>query len=493
MLRVTAVGIGMALSLLTAVAAAEDGRFHFHRYTLTLDMIPDGPVHALWLAGGEHAILVHGHRRGVDHIEVFRMVAGEPATATPIDHRDLPTGALAFDVDPGDAARPGRLLILDAEGVLAWAPGGLTTRVVRTTSILRAASNPDIQQLPMLRDADGDGINDLLIPDFGGWWWARGAADGSYAAPLLFPVPVSMRSYPDHVEYRRPEVVITDGHLLALIDGAVHSSSIPELGPARTSVSGLHDRPSYLGQGVIISDDDADQSDLEESGVYLMDDLTGDGVPDVLIQTLRSAGVFDKASELRLHPGTMVDGELRFREVPSSQVRSEGLQFSVTVRDLDGDGRSDLLAPSVHFSFTRVIAALLSGGFRFDLNFYRQRDAGMFPTRPDYSMDVRVDFDMGSGFVSQQVVALADLDGDGSTDLVVNHGDDQLELRHGVGGDELFDDDEERIEIPIPEDGRMVQVVDLDADGRDDLVLRYGPADPDPARSQLVILLGRTP
>jgi VCBS repeat protein len=488
-----AFAIALAAAPASLSAADAEQAFHFNRYTLALDMIPSGPVLALQLAAGEDGFLVHGLRLGRDHVEVFRMEHGEPATAIPIGHSDLPDGALAFDVDPGGDDRPGRLLILDATGILAWRPGSEIQRVVTATSLYRGSLNPSLERLPLMQDLDGDGVGDLLVADFDAWWWALGRADGSFGEARSFPLPVLMNATATHVEYRRPQVVRVDDSLVALVEGAVFQSALTSAGGSRVSDSGLADDPTYLGTGVIITDEDADQSDLEQSGIYLMDDLTGDGVPDVLIQALRSSGVFDKSSELRLHPGAVTATGLSFAPTPVSQVRSEGVQFGVTVRDLDGDGRVDLLAPSVRFTFTRVIAALFSGGFKFNLNFYRQHEDGRFAEDPDFDMSLRMAFDMGSGFVSQPVVELADLDGDGLVDLVVSGSDGELDLRHGIGGEALFDDDEERITVMVPQDGNRVQVVDLDRDGREDLVLRYGPADPEAQRSLLTILLSREP
>jgi hypothetical protein len=493
--RIAAPVAVLALALApTLCAAAEDpAPFHFHSYTLELDMTPAGPVHPLVLADGGDGFLVHGQRQGRHHVELFRLEDGEPASATPIGHRDLPEDALAFDVDSGSDGRPGRLLILDAEGILAWQPGNQIIRLVSATSLFRGGTNPDLGQLPLIQDLDADGINDLLVADFGAWWWARGLADGSFEAPQTFPLPVLMNATQDRVEYRRPQVIHSGDELYALVEGEVFQSALTDDAETLVSHSGLEDSPTYLGRGVIVGDEDADQSDLEESGVYILEDLTGDGIPDVLMQTLRSSGVFDKSSELRIHPGTLDSGALSFSPSPTSSVRSEGVQFGVAIRDLDGDGRQDLLAPSVKFSFTRVIAALLSGGFKFNLNFYRQSDDGIYSEDPDFTMNLRMEFDMGSGFVSQPVVELADLDGDGLTDLVVTGDEEELELRHGIGGEDLFDDDEETISVPVPKDGDLVQIVDLDRDGREDMVIRFGPADAQARHTQLVVLLSRDP
>jgi FG-GAP-like repeat len=491
---VAAVAVVSMIGATPMVLAADDPeRFHFHRYTLDLDMTPAGPVHTLTLADGSDGFLVHGQRRDSHHVEVFRMEAGVPASATPVGHRDLPESALAFDVDPGGEGRPGRLLILDATGVLAWQPGSEMTRVIDATSLYRGGSNPDLGYLPLLQDLDGDDVDDLLVADFGAWWWSRGQEDGSFTERQLFPLPVLMNASANRVEYRRPEVVFSNGSLVALVEGEVFRSEILGDATPTVSASGLEGAPTYLGRGVIIGDDDADQSDLEESGVYVLDDLTGDGVPDILVQTLRSAGVFDKSSELQIHPGVITDGSLSFAPVATSTVQSEGVQFGVAIRDIDGDGRDDLLAPSVRFSFMRVIGALMSGGFKFKLNFYRQAEVGLYSEEPNFSMNLRMAFDMGSGFVSQPVIGLADLDGDGLTDLIVTGDDGELDLRHGIGGEDLFDDDEETIEVPVPQNGNLVQIVDLDQDEREDMVIRFGPSDPEERRTQLVVLLSRDP
>lgn len=492
-----AYAVVMLAALVTAGAAvAADAPFHFHRYSVPLDMVPEGPVFPVELpeagGGSTQGFLVHGVREGVHVVKAFRLVGGETGSARPIAHLDLPHDLLGFDVDPGAPGRPGRLLLLDAEGLSVWRMKGPPRRLLTSGSLYRGGTNPELRHLELLRDLDGDGVLDLLLPDFDGWIWRRAEGDG-FGEAVHLPLPLPMTTEGSFVTYRRMELATVSGSAYALLGGETYTMPVDGVDGPAVGASGLEGDPSYWGRGILIADVEADQRDLTETGIYLFAEMTGDRVPDALVQVTRSAGVFDKSSSFALHPGRLVDGVLRFTATPTGSVSSDGIHFDADARDIDGDGRSDLMAPSVRFSVGRVIAALVSGGFRYDLDFHRQLDGGRFSEKPDFSLELSIEFDLGSGHVTAPVVGLPDLDGDGLLDLVVGEGEDTLHLHHGIGGDTLFDAEPESIEVPLPGVGDLAQIVDLDRDGRDDVVIRYGNGDPSARQTVLEVLLSREP
>jgi hypothetical protein len=100
-----------------------------------------------------------------------------------------------------------------------------------------------------------------------------------------------------------------------------------------------------------------------------------------------------------------------------------------------------------------------------------------------------VHFSMASGQVDIAAVAVADFDGDGLKDLMMQTRADQLSLSHGVADEDLFADESIRIEVNLPRNGDLVASEDVDGDGRADLVMRYTAADGEQAAHIVRLLI----
>jgi hypothetical protein len=57
---------------------------------------------------------------------------------------------------------------------------------------------------------------------------------------------------------------------------------------------------------------------------------------------------------------------------------------------------------------------------------------------------------------------------------------------------ELFGKREKTLSLPLPRNGQMVEARDVDDDGRNDLLVRYGPADGAERVGELRILISES-
>jgi hypothetical protein len=130
---------------------------------------------------------------------------------------------------------------------------------------------------------------------------------------------------------------------------------------------------------------------------------------------------------------------------------------------------------------------------RVDLDVYRMRPGGRYPEESDYQTRFKVEFDLKTGLMRYPAVVIADFDGDGFAELMVQEDPDELTLYPGVAEPGLFGKSRQVVSIPLPRNGQMVEARDLDDDGRSDLLVRYGPADGEERTGELLILLSTTP
>jgi hypothetical protein len=160
--------------------------------------------------------------------------------------------------------------------------------------------------------------------------------------------------------------------------------------------------------------------------------------------------------------------------------------------DIDGDGLQDLVVRKVRLSFSRVIRALVSGNVSLRLSFFRMTPDGGYSEEPNYVTRTKVHFSMASGQIDIPAVAVADFDGDGLKDLMIQTRSDRLSLSRGVADENLFSHESTDIEVVLPRNGDLVASEDVDGDGRSDLVMRYTAADGEQA-AHIVRLLIASP
>jgi len=140
-----------------------------------------------------------------------------------------------------------------------------------------------------------------------------------------------------------------------------------------------------------------------------------------------------------------------------------------------------------------VIRALVSGNVSLRLRFFRMTPDGGYDEEPNYMTRTNVRFSMASGQIDIPAIAVADFDGDGLKDLLMQKRPDELSLSRGVADESLFSDDSVTIETKLPRNGDLVASEDVDGDGRSDLIMRYTAADGEQAAHIVRLLIARPP
>jgi hypothetical protein len=324
------------------------------------------------------------------------------------------------------------------------------------------------------------------VPDFDVWHVAH-FDDGRFGAPSDLPIPAGVDRKYERLFYEPVELYVHDFTLdgekdLAYVDGGmlrVHPRVEEELGSKKTIAATALDIPLPVeltprpGRGELSEVDQRDQS-----WRYLLevDDFDADGLPDLLVQNVRSRGVFDKQHSLVLHPGRREGGGLAFAREPTSRIDSTVVVGEPVVADIDRDGELDLAIGSVDFGLGALLSALVTGTIDVEVAVHRMGDGG-FEAQPSASEEISIDVDLSSGRATIPVAELADVDGDGRKDLLIGEGSAAIRVHRGTEGARPFASEAARQATTLPGNGGLVTTEDLNGDGREDLVMRYGKLD----------------
>ncbi len=349
---------------------------------------------------------------------------------------------------------------LDADGrdeVLLLVDGDALVRVERRGAAL-VASEPildDLHCLPprgvlaaaFVRDLDGDGRNDLLLPLGARVRVLLGAAQGFRAGPDLGAVARlglesgSGANLLDRIERSymipglvpedttgdgRPDLVVDEGMLVRQFIAT--GSGLPEQ-PTRTI-----DLEPYRRDPEQVEFDVRNLSQLVRTLVVdEWEDLNGDGAEDLLV-------LGDGKVRTFLGSATGVDAS-----APLKTLKVDGNPFYIACARLDEDEHSDLVVVRVEdIGILKLArAAFFSWSIQFDFLVFRGLGDGGFSARPLYDRDVLVKGERLLTFAKEQddrlaalrktVVRRADLDGDGlATDVVMLDPAGTLSVWRGV-------------------------------------------------------------
>ena len=326
------------------------------------------------------------------------------------------------------------------------------------------------------RDVNGDEADDLVLPDFDGIWIALQGADGTFHKPGKLPIPPSMQ-VGNGVSFTVPPMYTLDhdgdgrGDLAVQRDGqlVVFQGATTEAEPQSIKVPGgltgaSADRPL---------NDDSPTRTLRD-----LADHNGDGIADITISTAKGEGPMEAETATLFHFGHRQASATVFDEEPTSTIAT-GSFGDIEMVDIDGDGREDVVALTGEFSVGKIAMAIMTGSISLDAAIYLLGEEG-FDDEAAANRKMKVGEDSpGPTF--------ADINGDGRQDIV-HLVEDGLEVALGEPSKHLFPKRAQEVEFDQPfGDATPIRTdaEDLNQDGKDDLLLHYGPT------TGILVLLSR--
>ncbi len=359
---------------------------------------------------------------------------------------------------------------------------GKETELARISSLYSSPIRDAVPQLDLFTDLNGDGLDDLIVPNFDGFLIHTQRADGSFADAVKADAPPIVEfSFNDYPWYQPRQKFLGDMTLDGRDDVAIWVND-------QLRVFGQLADGRFQQQHILIDTGipvdyggmdelsaamrDQDQSDSHTRALVDLADLDGDQLTDLMAISVHSSGVFRKRTTYEIYRGVNLDGQLGFTRKPITRIESRGYQFEAVGKDFNNDGQTDMVISAVDVGIGKILAALVTGSVKIDLNFYLM-ERGEYSAKPDLRREITATFDLRSGDFFFPSVLIVDCDGDGVEDLLVQQGEEGFNIYRGLGNDRLFSKSSDNIKVHMPSDPELVSIADLNRDGKSDFLMRH--------------------
>ena len=482
--------------------------FTFHRYEVVTNVAKHQTVLTGFLLGetvSELAVVSideNGDRR-------LRIYAFGDDTWTPYLNTTLRREVLFVDManingrDRLITYEPGRLIWFDPESATEHT-------LVTVTSNFNSPRSSEIPHVDLTRDLNGDGRDDLVVPDSDGFWVFIQMDNGAFADPVKIGPPIEMsRIYAvdgyrydpwsqgrvHEMDYNRDgrsdlvfwsedhfEVHHQDEYGLFASATKTFTTDVAFDSDELTSLAAPHGvrhrRKDHLPTG-----------DLTGRVLHSLTDMNGDSVADLVVFSLLGGSLWGMHSTYEVHFGTPTpDDGTMFAPDIGTVIQSEGIPFGIRQHDLDHDGQVDMMfttiKPRLLKAIGMIVGALLTGAGSLDLDFYSM-DGSVYPDKPSATRKIR-SYPGDSGEKTAHLsVLIGDVNGDRRSDLLVQHSWEELRVYLGVPGQGLFARRPQKIKVTMPNE-EYTWLVDLNRDHKQD-VLMHHPSTTEPHRVTILM------
>ncbi len=488
-------------------AAAE---FTFEQYEVAIGPAQRQTVLTGFLLGGAIAELAvvnideNQNRR-------LRVYAFGDSTWTPRIETTLRPDVLFLDVaniggrDRLLTCEPGRLNRFDPES-------GTEHTLVEVHSNFNPPRKDEIPHVDISRDVNGDERDDLVIPAVDGFWVFIQMSDGAFAVPVKIGHSTDMSRiygadgyrYDPWSQSRIHEVDYNQDGRTDLVFWKEDSFEVHT-----QDERGLFDqKPKSFTTEIAFDSDDLSlltTGDMAGRVLHSLTDLNDDGVADLVVFSLQGRSASQKHSSYEVHFGApTADGATRFDTEIGATFQSEGsIQLGMDRHDFDGDGQLDLMVTTIAVKFLtsslwKRIKGAMGDDVWLELEFYRS-EGGVYPDEPNTIRKLALDgvpSHREPGSVSLGIVLrgrthvsrkkqkswprafnstllIGDVTGDGLSDLLLGHHPQIMAVHVGVPEPDLFDGGSQEVAVAPPNDEEYTWLVDLNEDGKQDLLMHH--------------------
>jgi hypothetical protein len=384
-----------------------------------------------------------------------------------------------------------RLVLLMPDGIFYYKPDTdhLDIQPVRILSkqlIQGDVAGKSIQYFNFALDLNGDGLDELLLPEQNGFSIYR------QTAPLQFSsveLPKSPYKQTDIFSFHK---ALSDdpSRVSAISTSIIHRRGVENLLIYDANGDGLQDL-IYMSTA---PGPESRQNDRYE--VYLQHkngtfdsqpsqtmDVPYESNSDITFRDINGDHKLDafvvRSNFDLLNPKTVVklyvakSSRQTFTQETDRFVTKDPIGV-VRIADFNNDNLPDFAMTFFSYQFGStedIVDFVMSSKLQFKLQFYLGRGSRGYNRRPDYEKELTVNMKAESYGGYPPVYITGDLNGDGFMDLIVRSAEDELSVYPSEGGISFPRDPV--AQIAIPEDG-FVDFEDVDGDGNRDIIVSSG-------------------
>ena len=232
-----------------------------------------------------------------------------------------------------------------------------------------------------------------------------------------------------------------------------------------------------------------DQSNLTHRVVEEIKDINGDGLADVVVRYTKSSGVLDRANDYEFYFGFRTDeNQLMYQEKANTVIKADGTLTGLKIIDVNEDKQFEVLLSSFELSVSNIIGALLSGGIDQNVLLFALNNDS-YEEDPLISKEVELSFSLTKGQSGQPIVLLSDVNGDNYQDLILSSGEEKVSIYLGNASSGLFNRKASKHEMLLPKNGSLFKNHDINHDGNEDFIMRYGRLDDESMVNKVTILM----
>ncbi len=366
-----------------------------------------------------------------------------------------------------------------------------------------------ITETDFIQDVNKDGIDDIILPDFEQtnlWLGSTNAAEYYYQA---IAINIEAELIRGSVNFSPTKLFLADLNADGLQDiawvskGSINYFSQTVIGKFSSQQKTLALAETIYGldwwQIREADGQSPDQSNLTHRVVEQIKDVNGDGLVDVIVRFTQSSGVLDRTNNYEFYFGftnksnkdnkSNENGQLEFLNTPSTVIKAEGTLTGLKIIDVNNDNKLEVLLSSFELSVSNIIGALMSGGIDQNVLLFALNKQDVYSDDALISKEVELSFSLTSGQSGQPIVMLTDVNGDTLQDLVLSSGKNKVKVFLGQNSARLFSRKASKHKFSLPKNGALFEHADLNHDGKEDFIMRYGRLDDESMANKVTILM----
>ncbi len=348
-------------------------------------------------------------------------------------------------------------------------------------------------------DLNGDGLDELVVPDIDGFWVLVQKRDGTFANPVKIGRAIETYRLYNAEGYRytpwaqsgihtvdynrdgRSDLLFWNGEHFAVHYQNEQRLFTPEAATFTIDVPFDSDTLAVLVAPYGVRrrpKDHQPAGNMTGRVLHAFTDMNGDGIADIGIFSLKGGSLWRMHASYEVHFGIPTPaGGITFSPEVSTRIASEGIPFGLMQHDFNGDSQLDIafltIKPRIFKAIGMLIDSLLTHSVSMDLEFYCMKDDA-YPDKPTERRKVKSHTsDATGGRTAFPPVLLGNVNADERLDLLVGRSGKNLNVFVGVPEASIFTRKSQKVAVTMPTYDEWTWLVALNADKKQDILMSH--------------------